>query len=251
MPTVRFCAVGDIHGTRYFSIFKASLKSIVGFKPDAFILAGDLVDEGKVDDLEYIIREIKSKFPSVPIFAVFGNEEYHELEAEFVNRYTEVIWLNDTPALYYINGVKVGLIGTRGALDKLTFWQRKHKPELEITYRERPKLIKSMIKELRRYADIIILVSHYAPVFITVKGEPEKVYPYMGSREMERVIREVKPDIVIHAHAHNARIVDAVVDGVKVYNVSLPARKGITLIEARPRTTLLGFLRAPSKVTES
>ncbi len=202
-----------------------------------------MVDEGKVDDLEPIVKEIKGRFPSVPILAVFGNEEYHELEAEFVKRYPEIVWLNDTPALQYINGVKVGFIGTRGALDKLTFWQRRHKPELELVYKERPKIIKEMIKELRRYAEIIVLISHYAPTFITVKGEPEKVYPYMGSREMERVIKEMKPDIVIHAHAHNARVTEASIEGVKVYNVSLPARKGVTLIEARPRATLLTYLK--------
>jgi len=143
-----------------------------------------------------------------------------------------------------VDSVRIGIVGTRGSLDKLTFWQKRHKPELEIVYRERPKVIKSLIRELRRHADIIILVSHYAPVFATVKGEPEKVYPYMGSREMERAIKEVKPDVVIHAHAHNARVVEAVVDGVKVYNVSLPARKGVSLIEVRPRATLMEFLRA-------
>ena len=242
MPVVRICAVGDIHGSRYFSVFRASLRAIVGFKPDVCVFAGDMVDEGRVEDLEPIIREVKSKFPSIPILAVFGNEEYHELEAEFVKRYPEVVWLNDTPALQYINGVKVGFIGTRGALDKLTFWQRRHKPELEIVYKERPKIIKSLIKDLRRYADIIILVSHYAPTFVTVKGEPEKVYPDMGTREMERIVKEVRPDVVIHAHAHNARVTEAVIEGVKVYNVSLPARKGVTLIEAKPRTTLLTYI---------
>ena len=242
MCVVRICAVGDIHGTRYFRIFKSSLKAIVGFKPDVVVFAGDMVDEGKVDDLEYIVKEVMNKFPGVPIISVFGNEEYHELEADFVKRFPEIIWLNDTPAIKEFNGVKVGFVGTRGALNKLTFWQRRHKPELELVYKERPKIIKSLILELRKYVDIVILVSHYAPVFATVKGEPEKVYPYMGSYDMERVVREVKPDVVIHAHAHNSRVLEAVIDGVKVYNVSLPARKGVTLIEVRPRITLTKFL---------
>ena len=246
MPIVRLCAVGDIHGGRYFSIFRESLKSIVGLKPDAIVFAGDMVDEGKVDDLEPIVREVKSKFPNTPIIAVFGNEEYHELEPEFIKRYPEITWLNDTPALFIMNGIKVGFVGTRGALDKLTYWQKKHKPELEFVYRNRPKVIKSLILELRKYADVVVLISHYAPTFLTVKGEPEKIYPFMGSRDMERMIKEVRPDIVIHAHAHNARIVEGVLEGVKVYNVSLPARRGVTLIEVKPRTTLLSYLKVRS-----
>ncbi len=242
MAVVKICAVGDVHGSRYFSVFVASLRSLVGFKPDFIVFAGDMVDEGKVEDLEPILNAVRGKFPGVPIISVFGNEEYHELENGFIKRYPEVIWLNDTPAILVANGVRVGFVGTRGALEKLTFWQRRHKPELELIYKERPKIIKKLIMEVRKYSDLVIFITHYAPTFITVKGEPEKVYPYMGSREMEKVIKEVKPEVVIHAHAHNARKVEAVLDGVKVYNVSLPARRGITLIEARPRTTLLTFM---------
>ncbi|MCD6428543.1 MAG: metallophosphoesterase [Desulfurococcales archaeon] len=247
MGVVKICAVGDVHGRRYFSIFQASLRTLVGFKPDIFVFAGDMVDEGRVEDLEHIVSEVRSKFPGVPIIAVFGNEEYHELEGTFIKQYPEIIWLNDSVSLIVIRDVKVGFVGTRGALEKLTFWQRRHKPELEIVYRKRPHIIKNLIIEVRRHADIVVLVTHYAPTMITVRGEPEKIYPYMGSREMEKVIREVKPDIVIHAHAHNARVTEAVVDSVKIYNVSLPARKGITVIEASPRKSLLSFLGQVSK----
>jgi len=245
---VRICAVGDVHGKRYFSVFQASLRTLVGFKPDVFIFAGDMVDEGRVDDLEYIVNEVRSKCPGVPIIAVFGNEEYHELEGTFIKQYPEIIWLNDSVSLIAVRGTRVGFVGTRGALEKLTFWQRRHKPELEVVYRRRPHLIKNLVNEVRRHADIIVLVTHYAPTMITVRGEPEKIYPYMGSRDMERVvIKEVKPDIVIHAHAHNARITEAVIDSVKIYNVSLPAKKGITTIEVTPRKSILSFLGQTAK----
>ncbi len=247
MGVIRICAVGDVHGKRYFSVFQASLRTLVGFKPDVFVFAGDMVDEGKVDDLEYIVNEVRSKYPGVPIIAVFGNEEYHELEGTFIKQYPEIIWLNDSVSLIVVRNIKVGFIGTRGALEKLTFWQRRHKPELEVVYKRRPHIIKSLVSEVRRHADIIVLITHYAPTMITVRGEPEKIYPYMGSRDMEKVIREIKPDIVIHAHAHNARVTEAVIDSVKIYNVSLPARKGITVIEVSPRKSILSFLGQTAK----
>lgn len=242
MGVVRICAVGDVHGGRYFSIFTASLKATVGFKPDVFVFAGDMVDEGKVEDLEPIVKEVRNRYPGVPIVSIFGNEEYHEIESLLVKKFPEIIWLNDSPAILTLSGTRVGFVGTRGALEKLTFWQRRHKPELERVYRERPKVVKKLIMDVRKYSDMVVFISHYAPTFITVKGEPEKVYPYMGSRDMERVIRETKPEVVIHAHAHNARRVEATIDSIKIYNVSLPARKGITLIEARPRKSILAFM---------
>ena len=234
MGIAKMLAVGDIHGKRYFSLFTASLKSIIGFHPDVFVLAGDIIDEGKVDDLDIILDKIQGKFPGVPIAAVFGNEEYHEVEHSLIKKRPEVIWLNDSPAILKLNGLRVGLVGTRGALEKLTYWQRRHKPELKLIYEERPYLVKDLITEVKKYSDALVLISHYAPTFLTVKGEPKKLYPYMGSRKMERVIRETKPNIVIHAHAHNARVVEARLDLIQIFNVSLPARKGITQVEIKP-----------------
>ncbi len=242
MGVVRLCAVGDVHGRRYFNIFTASLRSIIGFKPQVCVFAGDMVDEGRVEDLDIIMREVRMRYPTIPILSVFGNEEYHEVERLLIKRYPEIIWLNDSPAILTVGDVKVGFVGTRGALEKLTYWQKRHKPELEMVYQERPKIIRKLIVEVRKYVDMVVLVSHYAPTFLTVRGEPRKLYPYMGSREMEKVIKETKPDVVIHAHAHNARLVEASIDSVKIYNVSLPARKGIATIEAVPRKNILAFV---------
>ncbi|MEM4686351.1 MAG: metallophosphoesterase family protein, partial [Zestosphaera sp.] len=66
-------------------------------------------------------------------------------------------------------------------------------------------------------------------------------YPFMGSQLMEKVVKEAKPDIVIHAHAHNARVVEASMGNTKIYNVSLPARKGLTQVEIQPRKTLENY----------
>jgi len=242
MSVVRIYAVGDVHGRRYFHIFTASLQSIVGMRPDVIVFAGDMIDEGKVDDLEPIVKEVRNKFPQVPIVSIFGNEEYHEIEGLLIKRFPEIIWLDDSVAILTLNGVKVGFVGTRGALERLTFWQKRHKPELAKVYEERPKIIKKLIKEVRNYSDMVVFISHYAPTYLTVKGEPEKVYPYMGSRHMERVIRETKPEVVIHAHAHNARVVEASLNSSRIFNVSLPARKGIAIIEARPRKGILSYV---------
>lgn len=249
MGVARMLAVGDIHGKRYFSLFIASLRSIIGFHPDVFVLAGDIIDEGRVEDLDVILEEIQGKFPGVPIIAVFGNEEYHEVEHSLIKSHPEVIWLNDSPAILKLNELRVGFVGTRGALEKLTYWQRRHKPELKLIYEERPNLVRDLMTEIKKYSDALVFISHYAPTFLTVKGEPKKLYPYMGSREMERVIRETKPNIVIHAHAHNARVVEARLDSIQIFNVSLPARKGLTQIEIKPSKILREAVGGLSGVT--
>lgn len=235
MRSIKVVAVGDVHGFRYINLLIASLKLVGSSKPDIIVFAGDMIDGGNVKELKTIVDSIRFKYGETPIVSVFGNEEYHEVEGELIREYPDIIWLNDSPAVLIIEGIRVGIVGSRGVLEKLTFWQRKNKPELERVYRERPSIIENLLKNIKRDVDLSIYVSHYAPTFITVKGEPEKVLPYMGSRDLEYVLRKTKPDIAIHAHAHNARTLEADVDGVRIYNVSLPARKGITVIEVQPK----------------
>jgi len=227
----KILAVGDVHGYKYLPLFRASVSSLLNIQPKLIIFAGDMVDEGNVLELRPIVNIVTRKFSSIKIIAVFGNEEYHELEDRFIKEYPEILWLNDSYTIVDINGVKLGIVGSRGSLERLTFWQRRNKPELEKVYKERPLKIKEMLLKLKTMSDVTILVTHYAPTFITVYGEPFKVYPYMGSRDFERVIKEAKPNIVIHAHAHNSRVVEASIGLSKIYNVSLPARKGVTLID--------------------
>lgn len=227
----KILAVGDVHGYKYFSLFRASVNSILNIHPKLIIFAGDMVDEGNVIELKPIINTILRKFNDSKIISIFGNEEYHELEERFVNEYPEIIWLNDSYTVVDIDGVKLGIVGSRGSLEKLTYWQRRNKPELEGIYKERPVKIKELILKLKGISDITMLVTHYAPTFVTVYGEPFKVYPFMGSRDFEKTIKETKPNIVIHAHAHNARVLEASIGLTKIYNVSLPARKGVTLID--------------------
>ncbi|MEM0296351.1 MAG: metallophosphoesterase [Zestosphaera sp.] len=245
MSSVRICAVGDVHGKRYLQIFQASLRSMVSFRPDVCVFAGDMVDDGRAEELDIVVNEVKTKFPNTPIVAVFGNEEYHEYEDIFMSRYPELMWLNDSMSILDVRGVKIAFIGSRGSLDRRTYWQKRNKPELRLIYAERPKILRSLINEARKHADIVTLVTHYAPAFLTVRGEPERVYPFMGSQLMERMIRESKPELVIHAHAHNARVLEAVLGSIRIYNVSLPARRNVTQIEFPLRKILSDSRTSP------
>ena len=80
-----------------------------------------------------------------------------------------------------------------------------------------------------------------------LKDAGHEVYEFSSALGGLTKMSEIKPDIVIHAHAHNARVTEAVIDSVKIYNVSLPARKGITVIEVSPRKSILSFLGQTAK----
>ncbi len=240
MPGFRVVATADAHSPRYLSLLKASLLEA----PETcslVIWAGDMVLRGRVEALKPVLEAFKKKYPDTPIVAVFGNEEYWGMEEEFRARYPEVVWLDDEYRVFEVKGSRVAVVGTRGALDRPTSWQRRNKPELWRVYAERPELVEKLISRARKNADAVILVSHYALSFKTVEGEPRRIWPEMGSRRMEEAVRRSRPDIAIHGHAHNARQAETRVDGVPVYNVSLPALRRLAVIGLKRQVSLADF----------
>jgi len=180
-----------------------------------------------------------------PVVAVFGNEEYDEVEGELRESCADVRWLKDEVALVEASGARVAVVGTRGALDEPTRWQARNVPNIREIYERRLALIERLLAEAKRGADYVVLLTHYAPLCSTLEGEPTRIWSQMGSRKLTRIIMQAGPDAVIHGHAHNSVKLRTTLGRAEVYNVALPATKGVTLVELRPRG-LESYLLRPS-----
>jgi len=226
-------ATSDVHSPRFLLHYMGALSrhreecSSV----ELVLWAGDMVEKGNVGALRSVLEATKRICSRARIVAVFGNEEFMDREHEFVKRYPEVIWLNDN---YYIfvssKGEEIAIYGTRGSLDRPTRWQRKHIPGIEMIYKERVERLRKIVKELKKNYKKVVVLMHYAPTYATLEGEDKSIWPEVGSLLMEAAIREVKPTIVIHGHAHNSKRLEAHTNGVRVINVAFPARKDIVIL---------------------
>ncbi len=244
MPGLTVVATADVHSPRYLSLLKAGL--VEAPKECSLVVwAGDMVLRGRLEALEPVVEAFRRKYPDTPIVAVFGNEEYWGMEEAFREKYPDVVWLDDEYRVFDLDGTRVAVVGTRGALDRPTSWQRRNKPELWEVYAKRPRLVEDLVARSRGEADLVILVSHYALTFKTVEGEPRRIWPEMGSRKMEEALRRSRPDLAIHGHAHNARQTHVRIDGVPVYNVSLPAVKHLAVIGLKRPVSLVDFFQRP------
>ena len=227
---IRIAAVADVHYPKYASMFLKALSKIDFSNVDLFIMAGDMIFKSKFDYYANVLEAVRKYWKGV-IISVFGNEEYEEHEAEIIKRFPEVIWLRDEHKILIVKGKQLCIIGSRGTIEKPTSWQARNIPNIMDIYKKREEKIMKLIKRTKSQGLLTILVTHYAPTYATLIGERREVWPFLGSLRMERVIRISKPDLVIHGHAHNSRRSRAGVNGVPVYNVSLPATKQISIIE--------------------
>ncbi len=234
-------ATADIHSPHYLMILKSSLTKLSQNEKRAclVLLAGDIVDRGRIEAAAPVFNMIREHLPDAKLVAVFGNEEYHELENEFKRVYSYVDWLDDEYRVYECGDSSIGIVGTRGSLEKPTRWQQKNMPWLARIYKERPSIIRRLLQKARGEADKVILLSHYALSKATIKGEHPAIWPHLYDPAMESVIREEKPDAAVHGHAHKGRPY-AVVGVTPVYNVALPLNR--RLVRLRFRIALENFL---------
>jgi len=227
-------AVADVHYPKYASEFLRALSQVDFSRVDLFLMVGDMVLKSRYAHYPAVVGAIRRRWGG-PLLAVFGNEDYEEHEEEVIKRTPGVTWLRDECKVLSVGGVSVAVVGSRGTIERPTSWQARNVPGIARRFREREGRVRELLRRARSRGYLTILATHYAPTYATLEGERSYAWPFLGSLRMERVVREVKPDLVLHGHAHNSKRTFALVDGVPVYNVSLPATGRITVVEVSRR----------------
>ena len=217
-------AVSDIHAPKNLALFEEALSRLVSShgKPDVMLLVGDLVNKNHHAQMSSLLDVLSGL--ECPVLACFGNEEYEDSKDEYL-AYGRIRWLDDEATILELGELKVGLVGSRGSLDRPTWWQRTHVPGIKALYRRRVKLIDGLLAKLR--ADVIVVMTHYAPTYRTLVGERERLWPEMACRAFEEVIERRAPHLWLHGHAHKATVLEARLGDTLIVNVSLPARRAI------------------------
>ena len=220
---VRLAAAGDLHFGRYSPGSFQKLFGELVTSADVLIIPGDLTDYGLPEEARALAREL-SQVVKIPIVAVLGNHDYesgHALDVAEILREAGVIVLDgDSTEIHGIGfaGVK-GFGGGFGPHALGSWGEPVIKAFVQEGVNEALKL-ETALARLR--TSVRIAVVHYAPIQDTVIGEPERIFPYLGSSRLEEPINRFGVTAVFHGHAHRGQLESRTSAGVPVYNVSLP-----------------------------
>src|SRR5690606_28958677 len=177
----RIAAVGDIHfdGSRHGAL--REMFADIHRNADVLALCGDLTTHGTPEQMKAFADELAGV--EVPIVAVLGNHDFEsgaEEECSDILCHVGVHVLDGTHIV--IDGI--GFAGTkgfaggfgRGALGP--FGEQLMKDFVNAALDEALKLEKAM-HQLDAGTKVVLL--HYAPIEETVHGEPESIFPFLGS----------------------------------------------------------------------
>jgi Icc-related predicted phosphoesterase len=220
-------ATGDIHSPHHYEDFIRAVEELK-VKPNLFLMVGDVVDRGMVDEYEKIHNVLFGKI-TCPIVACFGNTEFiPDKREELKQKYKDIRFLDDQSIRFEVGSLTVGIFGTTGSLDVPTNWQRANIPNIEKIYRERLMIADKHFQRMLTHYKIFL--THYAPTYKTLEGENPRFFGSMGCQAFENVIIQKKPDLVLHGHSHRGTKM-VWIDTVPVFNVSLPLNKKIVVID--------------------
>jgi uncharacterized protein len=222
--TIRVAAAGDIHagsadGDRVGEAFQR-----VAEQADLILLAGDLTQHGQLDEVGVVADACRSL--EVPIAAVLGNHDWQSDRAGDLARALAeagVVLLDRSHTILPVCGVSVGVAGVKGFVGGFrNQWANFGEPLFREAYAETTRDVEGLERGLQAIdaCAVRIALLHYSPVEATLVGEPERLWLVLGADRLAGPIRDHRPHLVVHGHAHNGSF-EGDVDGVPVYNVAV------------------------------
>lgn len=218
---IRVAISGDLHfdgGDR--GELKRFFASVLEEAPDILALVGDLTTHGTEDQVRGFVAEMEGF--DIPVVTVLGN---HDVEAGEVEGTVAIL---ADRGIHVLDGENVVIDGIgfagvkgfgggfgRGALG--AFGEQLYKDFVQAAVDESLKLERAL-RTLDAQHSVALL--HYSPIPETLEGEPQVIFPFLGSSRLLPPIETYRPDAVFHGHAHIGALEGETPSGVPVYNVA-------------------------------
>ena len=222
----RIAAVGDIHVRdtdqgKWVEYFKE-----ISSKADVLLICGDLTNTG--DEVEAQILADELKACTIPVIAVLGNHDYEKGRHKLIRNtlQNEKVHILDGEA-YVVGDVGfAGVKGFGGGFDNhmlSMFGEGAMKAFVQEAVDEALHLERALSRLDSEYNNLKkIAIMHYSPVKDTVIGEPEAIFPFLGSSRLAEPLNRKQVVAAFHGHAHIGSLEGKTSGGVPVYNVSKP-----------------------------
>ncbi|WP_213453424.1 metallophosphoesterase family protein [Rhizomonospora bruguierae] len=226
---IRVAAVADVHmDSDVLGRYRPALEELPD-KADVLLLGGDLTRHGSAAEAECVATEFRDL--GVPVIAVLGNHDHHRDQVPEVVKTLEgggIAVLEGEGTVIDTPGGRLGVAGAKGfgggfaGRCASAFGEPEMKAFVQTTCDAADRLSEAL---RRLECDVLVALTHYAPVPDTLLGEPLEIYPFLGSYLLGQAIDSAPTALAVHGHAHMGSERGVTPGGVKVRNVAHPVIK--------------------------
>jgi len=223
---LRIAAVADIHVTdtdknKWTDYFRE-----VSRNADVLLICGDLTNTGDESEAEILRDELKAC--TIPVIAVLGNHDYEKGRHKLIRQtlQNENVHILDGEAIVIGEVGFAGVKGFGGGFDNYMlsmFGEDAMKAFVQEAVDEALHLDRALARIDQQHDHLKkVAVLHYSPLIDTVRGEPEVIFPFLGSSRLAEPLIRREVAAVFHGHAHMGTLEGTLNGGIKVFNVARP-----------------------------
>jgi Icc-related predicted phosphoesterase len=226
---IRIAAVGDVHVDEdVVGRFRPALEELPDCA-DVLLLAGDLTRHGTENEARCVAEEFGGL--GVPVVTVLGNHDHQCDQVPQVVKVLEdagITVLEGNGVVLDCGDHRLGVAGVKGFGGGFAGRCASDfgEPEMKAFVRTTTDSADRLAAALRGLdCDVLVALTHYAPVPDTLAGEPPEIYPFLGSYQLGQAIDAAPTALALHGHAHAGSERGTTPGGVRVRNVAHPVIK--------------------------
>ena len=222
----RIAAIADIHVKETDKGNWTGLFREASQQADILLICGDLTNTGDEGEAQVLKDELKAC--TIPVIAVLGNHDYEKGRQKTIRQLiqSEQVHILDGEAIAIGDVGFAGVKGFGGGFDSHMldmFGEAAMKAFVQEAVDETLRLDRALARLDQQHENLKkIAVLHYSPLQDTVKGEPEQIYPFLGSSRLAEPLQRRKVLVAFHGHAHAGTLEGTLNGGVRVINVAKP-----------------------------
>lgn len=219
---VRVAALADLHFSKAPQETLQPMFDEISRTADVMLVCGDLTDFGLPEEARLLGKELTATV-KIPIVAVLGNHDFESGKQDEVREILIEAGLRilDGEACE-IHGVGfAGVKGFAGGFGRGALGPWGEEMIKRFVHEALNEALKLEAALARLHTPQRVALMHYSPIQETVEGEPEQIFPYLGSSRLEEPLSRYPVTAVFHGHAHHGTPEGRTSGGVPVFNVSM------------------------------
>lgn len=222
----KIAAMADIH-TKITD--QGSLRSTfeqVSEDADVLVICGDLTDTGDEDEAKILGEQLD--ILKIPVIGVLGNHDYEKGRQKIIKQILSEhnMIILDGESTVVENVGFAGVKGFGGGFDQYMlsiFGEEMMKQYVHEVVNESLQLDRALTRLEQECPELPkVALLHYAPIKETIEGEPEQLFPFLGSSHLVEPLIRRQVSAAFHGHAHAGKLQGATTTKIPVYNVALP-----------------------------
>lgn len=222
----KVAAMADIHIKMNDRGKMKTIFEEVSHEADVLVICGDLTDTGDEDEAAILAEDLRAL--QIPVVGVLGNHDYEKGRQKIIKQILmeNKMTILDGESTVLADIGFAGVKGFGGGFDQYMlsiFGEDMMKSFVHEVVNESLQLERALTRLDQEHPEIPkIALLHYAPIQETVVGEPEVLFPFLGSSRLAEPINRGNVFAAFHGHAHAGTLEGKTKEGIPVFNVAMP-----------------------------